>query len=345
MDGGQNNDIQSGNFQSADVLSGAPPPPTEVKVRTMHSDLESIAKTGGDLPKFQNIKVQGLSSQKQEADVIARAKGRNNAWIILIIIAAVAILGFLGWLAYGMYAQNTAPSANTLAPGEPQPNTAETTTQPIASPPASPQNNTPPASFTHQSVFKKPADQVLTFMSGAGGTSQGATDLQTYSQKLLALLNSAKKSATLLEIDAKGTDGKDLGVNELLAQANAQIINPQFLSMHFRNDATFFVYQDANGFWPGYVITPNLGENWLYLQSDIQKLESSPNIANLFLINAGVPSSDGFTDSTISGTPVRVLPLMGGTIPAYFVYGWAGNHAYMILCTSQNGFAAAMARL
>ena len=42
-----------------------PPPPLEVKIRTMRSDIESMMKSGGGAPAFQNVAVSGLSMEKE----------------------------------------------------------------------------------------------------------------------------------------------------------------------------------------------------------------------------------------------------------------------------------------
>lgn len=46
------------------VITGAPPPPSEIKIRTMRSDLASMRSSGGGMPKFQNVNVSGLSIEK-----------------------------------------------------------------------------------------------------------------------------------------------------------------------------------------------------------------------------------------------------------------------------------------
>jgi hypothetical protein len=78
---------------------GAPPPPTEVKIRTMKSDVAALAASGGGFPKFQNIKVSGLSLEKGIDS--PEAVHRNSAIItILITIIALVVLGTLGYFAY-----------------------------------------------------------------------------------------------------------------------------------------------------------------------------------------------------------------------------------------------------
>jgi hypothetical protein len=47
------------------VINTAPPPPSEVKVRTMRSDLESMRLSGGGMPTFQNVIVSGLTVEKE----------------------------------------------------------------------------------------------------------------------------------------------------------------------------------------------------------------------------------------------------------------------------------------
>jgi len=52
-------------------IPGVPPPPAEVKVRTMQSDLESMAKSGGGLPQFQNVSVAGLQVEREAPTAVA----------------------------------------------------------------------------------------------------------------------------------------------------------------------------------------------------------------------------------------------------------------------------------
>jgi hypothetical protein len=47
------------------LVNTPPPPPSEVKIRTMRSDIESMMQSGGGAPSFQNISVSGLSLEKE----------------------------------------------------------------------------------------------------------------------------------------------------------------------------------------------------------------------------------------------------------------------------------------
>ena len=48
------------------ALPSAPPPPQEVKVRTLKSDLASIAQSGGGLPRYENVKIAQTPAQKAQ---------------------------------------------------------------------------------------------------------------------------------------------------------------------------------------------------------------------------------------------------------------------------------------
>ena len=106
---------------------GVPPPPAEVKVRTMASDLESMAKSGGGLPQFQNVSVAGLQVEREApgavaapevAEQMARAvespvqqaaveasgvvegsSSRNIFGIILVIVVAILAIAAVAYFA------------------------------------------------------------------------------------------------------------------------------------------------------------------------------------------------------------------------------------------------------
>lgn len=82
--------------------TSAPPPPPEVKVRTMRSDLESMAKSGGGLPRFQSVRVAGLSGGRTSGDA-ARPAAKNTLMIALITIVALVALAVVGYFAYTLF--------------------------------------------------------------------------------------------------------------------------------------------------------------------------------------------------------------------------------------------------
>lgn len=332
-----------GNNNFAQSVPSAPPPPPEVKVRTMRSDLAAMAKSGGGLPRFESVKVAGLSyEQEKTGEAAAEVRGRSSAVMVLVGIAAAALLGIFGYLAYRFYFSQSAPAAPLGAPAAPAGGQGTAATAGAAASP-SPAAAAPAAAFTHVSLFKKPADQILKLVIASPGAAVSAADLQTFSQKLSAALSGANKNATLIEVDMQTSDGHGVAIGDILAAENAAILDPAFLAAHFNPDATSFVYRDKNGFWPGYILSLKPNENWLFLKNDVAKLESSPDIGNLFLQNIGTHDAGGFIDSAVSGTGVRELPFVGTNISGFFTYGW--YQTYLILSTSQGGFGEAMSRL
>ena len=73
------------------ILPTAPPPPQEVKVRTLKSDIASIAASGGGLPRYANVKIAPKSEPKKSS------RG-SNLFMILAIVVLLAII-----LAVGFY--------------------------------------------------------------------------------------------------------------------------------------------------------------------------------------------------------------------------------------------------
>lgn len=53
------------NLLSKVLTSAPPPPPAEVKIRTMRSDIESMIRSGGGAPSFQNVAVSGLTLERE----------------------------------------------------------------------------------------------------------------------------------------------------------------------------------------------------------------------------------------------------------------------------------------
>jgi hypothetical protein len=74
------------DHDSSEVLPTAPPPPQEVKVRTLKSDLASIAASGGGLPHYTNVKVEPKSDARKKS-------GGSGIFLWLAIVVLVVIIG------------------------------------------------------------------------------------------------------------------------------------------------------------------------------------------------------------------------------------------------------------
>jgi hypothetical protein len=331
-------------------LPSAPPPPPEVKIRTMRSDLESMAKSGGGMPHFQSVQVSGLAMERAAAD--ANPQKKNQLLMAIVIFIGLLLLGGGGYLISRMFmGGGSAQQPNSQTPSQ-QPGTSPTA-PPQTSPSGAPTGVTTPSpsptpvattAFTHASFFKTAPDQMLVVTFPAPGVVQNATDLETFSQRINAALSSTstKNGAILTEINAKASDGHDLSAAELLSEAGAGVIDPGVLAANFNPDITFFIYRGATDFWPGYILSLKQGVTPASMATTIKKLEFSPSVANFFLTSEGTPASGGFKDSTVSGVAVRELSF-GGNVAAVITYGWSGN--YLILSASPAGFASAVAKL
>ena len=71
------------------VLTSAPPPPQEVKVRTLRSDLASIAESGGGLPKYQNVKIAEAQAGKPR-----NITGLITTIVIVILLVVIVAIAF-----------------------------------------------------------------------------------------------------------------------------------------------------------------------------------------------------------------------------------------------------------
>lgn len=75
----------------------APPPPQEVKIRTMRSDLASMAQSGGGLPQFQNVRIDAPAA---EGESVVKSEKRISLGIAITIVAIIIILVVVGYLVY-----------------------------------------------------------------------------------------------------------------------------------------------------------------------------------------------------------------------------------------------------
>jgi hypothetical protein len=321
--------IQNENQKEAAFSASVPPPPPEVKIRTLESDIESITQSGGVATMPRLVKAPPIVDKTD----LGAKKAKPSSGAAGIIIAAVAFIVFAA-AAFVAYKYLSAIIGGNANPGSNSPSAATTTQTPAA-----PASASISSTFVHRSAFRKPPDQ--TFMLSVVSAATNASELQTFYQRLNNLLSSASPTSTFFEIDVKGNDGRDININEIFSLSDGAVLDPQLLSDNFSLDATFFVYKDKNGFWPGYVLALQSSKNWLFLKDDVAKLESSPKIRNLFLSSPGEPLAPGFKDDTADDQPIRVEVFSAPG--ASFSYGW--YHGYLILSTSEDGFKQALARL
>ncbi len=326
----------AGGDLSPDPEPSIPSPP-EVKVRTMQSDLESMARSGGGAPQFRTVKAPELPAAAVAEGERESEKGAQPAsfwFIVLVAVVALAVLAIVVYMAYSMFFSSEKNTSAVPAPAvaengyQTQPSAAETYTATQSS-----------TNFTHVTFFSKPVAQILTLI--LSNTAQSASELQTFSQRFLRVFSGTKPTSTFFEVDVKNGDGSDAGINDIFSAADTAVLAPQYVLAHFNPDATVFAYRDANGVWPGYVLKLKPTENWLYLEADVKQLETKEGqIDNFFLTAHGAPAG-GFATSTMGDATFRELSY--AQPGASFTYGW--YRGYLIMSTSVSGLKQALARL
>lgn len=97
LQGGRNLEKAMGNPSGAAAgfsIPNVPPPPPEVKIRTLRSDLESMAQSGGSSPQFRSVAVPGVSAASEAAGE-KKTKDILTAVLAVIAVGLVAAVGFL----------------------------------------------------------------------------------------------------------------------------------------------------------------------------------------------------------------------------------------------------------
>lgn len=334
-----NSSLWSSGQSSGGGLSpgSVPAPPPEVKVRTFKSDVESMMQSGGGAPQYQNVRGPTAAVSGSRTEPEEREKSQTGT--IIAIVIGILLLGGIAYFAYRILSDNNAPqnppsqvpSGNYGAQAPPVTNPLGTITPPLPS---------AGAVFVHHSFFKKPADRLLELAVPAP-TTANTYDLATFSQRVRDLVGAPSAASSFFEIVPKDGQGNDLLLPQILKATDLGILDEGFVSKHFLPDATFFVWQYATGTWPGIVIGLKSTENWLFIQNDVAKLESSPKLVNLFVADPGAPSPGGFKDVTEAGQHARILTYSAPR--AVVVYGLF--HSYLVLSTSEDGLKQAITRL
>lgn len=303
-----------------------PPPPTEVSVRTMESDVRTMALSGGNFPSAEKVSVAHttkFNAMGQSLDAKPKSSG------LMVLIWILAVLLFFGALVYFLYpffqndenspAGNNATSATGGLPQVPE------------------QDFTP--EFSHRSFFTKGEKQVLDLR--VNYPDDVIPNTTPYTREILWVIGTeGNDEINFFEIKFNKTDGKHLVLTEFFDWAKFSLIEESFWRENFSPDFNYFVFKDKNNFWTGMVLRPKEGKSPILLRRDLQKLESSEDLEKFFFTSPG-PKEGTFTDYLLDEVSVRYQDF-NGTNPV-FVYGW--HNGNLILATSEKAFVEAKARL
>lgn len=359
---------QPGNFPPAQPMRPTTPPPTppppEITLRTMQSDLESLKQSGGsgsapkpftppelakDLsrpavppPPMPKIPQTDFATQRPAAPAAPSAAapkieteaaggkswGKMLMWgFALILIIGAGVAGYM--YVYPLLFPQLPP-----APPAPAVTTPAPTPAPVA--PEAPAATTSPVAAPVQ-----PKAHTSLLASPASVSPINLTTLDLTSLKLALQTEAAKPAAadTLTEVTLSNTAGQ-LDASAVLPLMLTSLTADNMKKL-FADDFTAALYHDANGVWPVYVLMINNNSSLVEAQPAVTALESSKDLANLFLAAPGTQSAAGFKSGKVGTTDTRYLPF--SKTGASLNMAWSGNR--LVISTSYNGLKKTLGSL
>lgn len=335
-----------------------PPPPPEITLRTMSSDLESLRETGGTAPtpkpftppelkkewaahptppppppplpssgpqkitpaEFGEPKKSGTSSPSRIIEEESNGRGKKLAiWIgTFVIVVGTGLIGY--YVIFPLLFP-------TQAPPPPPTITQPPTEVPIGtiSVPETPLSPAP-----HQS-----------FLASSDSTANVQLAGQDFSSLSNALRQEAQKQnppGSLTELtlsDANGQVPSSAILTALLPELAADAIKNLF-----EDDFTLALYYDENGAWPAYILKLKAEASQVEAQTEVNKLESSPNLRNFFTSDPGAQAAS-FKTGQVNGLATRYVTF--SKTGAALNVAWSDNK--LIISTSYNGLKKVLTSL
>ena len=322
-------DQTDNNFEH---ISGTnvPPPPNEVGVRTMASDLASIAERGGGSPKPRMIRISSNPPAAAGPTVASSTVAETRKQAVLESKPLPTFLfPFLGILLLGVFSAAyflVYPLLNPKKPSVKVP-VVPTVKQSL--------------SFEHKSFFGQPIDGnfTLEILSPIIG-------MESEHDKVSSFVNGI--TGSFFEIIPQSGGGQALSADDFFSSIGGNVLGSDFLNENFEKDFTLFLYKDKNslpagkaGLWPGYILQLKAGKSPIFLQKAVlQKMESaSAERANLFLTPPGVPAGSQFQNGLSGGQPIWFINYSNAS--STIAYGWFFNK-YLAISTSLDGLKQAI---
>ena len=309
--------------------STLPSPTSDVKIRTMNSDLQSMG-LGGGIPQMTVAQIPAVNLNPVTPPPVVAAPtsstGSKKLIYIVISILGIAVLFALGFfLPKLLFTEEAAPTQQNTGT-KPQP-TATTTAQSQTG-----QKPTGTQGLTHVSFFKTPT----------GSPTNIPISSELTAENISGLINqqTAASSASFLEI-IFNKEGKAVSWKEFINLYGWTFLPENFFADNFKEDFTAYMHKDSFGSHPGYILQLKPEATIVLLRSQLLKIESDPTkISKVFLSSPNNPAA-AFTDAQINGQPVRALKFGSGET---FYYGWFNNQ-YLIFATSEEGIKTAFSKL
>ncbi len=339
------------------------PPPPEITIRTMQSDLTALKQTGGSgpapkpftppeltrdfsrpavppppppSPTAPKITPSDFTAPKPpsaispsgpvaKTPVIEEEKGgrdwkKMTIWGgVLVLIIGAGVAGYL--FVYPI-----------LFPKVPPPPAPAITVPPVVETPAETPVSVTPAT-------PKPHFSLLAISDSVSPVLLVSADLTSLKLALLPEGQKTMPAGSLAEVtinDAGGQAASSIVLPLLLPELTADSVKNLL-----EDDFTAAIFHDANGAWPVYIFKLSAESSIVEGQAVTGSLETSPNLANLFLNNPGTPNPDGFKTGPVNGIPARYLTFE--KTGASLNFAWTGDK--LIISSSYGGLKKVLSNL
>lgn len=299
----------------------APPPPPDVSIRTMNSDIRSLEQ-GQTKPLPETVPGPTFGAPQSGEPIFkpetinqmsggAAPKSKRALWIVVGLIVALG----LGALGYFVVYPLLFPATPVVSP------TPSPSLSPTATPTGEPQTRqsffiTPPAELTMLKLGSLEYDNVLRALTEVAQTGIAAGALQE------VIIADASENPIPL--------GGFLPVFGAFSEGQ--------LTEWFEADLTAFIFYDDKGSWPGYIAKLKPVAPREEAQTAITQLETVP-LGKFYLEDPG--TFGAFKDGQVNSKPARYTA--GSSAGAAFSYTWLDD--YLLISTSYNGAKEAATRL
>ena len=336
------------------------PPPPEITLRTMQSDIASLKQTGGSgaapkpftppeltkelarpavpPPPMPKIPQSDFSMPRPPAPAMPSSaapkieiEASGGSWKKMLVWGGALLLiigaGAAGYLYVYPMLFPQLPSAPP-APAITTPSNEAVIPEPEA---AAPTTEAPTQPRMHKSA-----------LSSVAATSQVMITTLDLAALKSALKSEALKSAapeSLVEIVLSDAGGQ-LAVSSVLP-AMLPSLTAETVKRLFADDFTTALYHDANGVWPVYILTVSPSSSQVEAQPVVASLETSADLANLFVSAPGTQSAAGFKAGKVNELNTRYLTF--SKTGASLNVAWLGNN--LVVSTSYNGLKKVLGSL
>ncbi|MHB9019625.1 MAG: hypothetical protein ACYC3G_01970, partial [Minisyncoccota bacterium] len=187
----------------------------------------------------------------------------------------------------------------------------------------------------HVSLLVTSADSVVPL------TLSSSTSLVSIKELLTAEAANKPAIATSLKEVALSDQGGQLVFADTLPMFLSSFTSAELASL-FDEDFTSVIFYDVNGAWFGMIAKPKEGTDIAATKTLISKLESSTDLANLYIQAPGTPAVAGFKSGSANNLALRYLSF--SKTGASLNYGWTSNNL-LVISTSYNGVKAMLTKL